>query len=262
MIERKDFDVTCKFFEGIDNGQIDLYAAAFGNVDRAGEVIQPGAFKNLDKFIDEGWLTVSHNWDRLPVATIDAASQDRKGLRVQASFHSTAEAQAVRTTIRERLARGKSVRASIGYKVTDDETIAIDGKKVRSLKGIDLYECSIVNVPANDATMVLGAKHTPVDLVAAIKAGRPISAQNLARLRSMAAQLVEFCDEYDVPAISKSARMGMGLYGDFLATSLKYAPATRRPCGTKDEIYREFMAISARYSPDADRRRAKLRAAR
>ena len=110
MIEHKSFDVECK---GLDDeaGTVELYAAAFGNVDSANEVIQPGAFKNLNDFVDTGWLAVNHDWDRLPIATIDGAEQDAKGLKVKAHFHSTPEAQAVRTTIKERLARGKSVKA-------------------------------------------------------------------------------------------------------------------------------------------------------
>lgn len=224
-------------------------------MDRANEVIQPGAFKNLGEFVESGWLAVNHDWDRLPIATIDAAEQDGKGLRVRASFHSTPEAQAVRTTIRERLARGKSVKASIGYKVTEDEKIEVDGKSVRSLKGINLFEASIVNVPANPAATIQAAKsartltadevvETLAGFAAELKAGRVLSSQNLAKIRSwadkaravasLADEITALCDLHDPPSASpqpagdqadfaKSAKLKMSIYSDFLATSAKYS---------------------------------------
>lgn len=191
MIEHKSFDVEWKGLAD-ESGSVELYAAAFGNVDRANERIEPGAFKNLDEFVGSGWLAVNHDWNRLPIATVDHATQDGKGLKITAHFHSTPDAQAVRTTIKERLDRGKSVKASIGYKVLDDEDITLDGKSVRSLKAIDLYEASIVNVPCNPAAGVIGAKSMMTldefhGLVAEYKAGRVLSAANratLARLHS------------------------------------------------------------------------------
>ena len=45
--------------------------------------------------------------------------QDSVGLKVSGAFHSTEEAQAVRTVVRERLAAGKAVKCSIGYSVDD-----------------------------------------------------------------------------------------------------------------------------------------------
>src|SRR4051812_8531147 len=87
MIEHKSFDVEWKGLSD-ESGSVKLYAAAFGNVDRANERIEPGAFKNLDDFVSSGWLAMNHDWNRLPIATVHRAIQDSKGLRLEAHFHS------------------------------------------------------------------------------------------------------------------------------------------------------------------------------
>jgi HK97 family phage prohead protease len=245
MIEHKSFDVECKGL-GDDSGSVEFYAAAFSNVDRAGERIEPGAFKNLDGFKSGGWLAVNHDWSRLGVATIEDAVQDAKGLRITAHFHSTADAQAVRTTIKERIARGKSVKASIGYKVLEDEDVKLDGKSVRSLKAIDLYEASIVNVPCNPEAGVVAAKSLMTigelrDLVAEYKAGRVLSAANRATMQRWRDQHASLLAELD-------ALLG----ATDPAPQLPLDPTTQ-PSIPKSllpelvELNREFLATSARF---------------
>ena len=126
----------------------------------------------------------------------------------------------------------------------------MDGKSVRSLKAIDLYEASIVNVPCNPSASVTGAKslidvHQATELIAEIKAGRVLSASNLASMRrwvEQARQYAQLADEMqamidthdapkltDPPAIppaltgGKSFAVEMDLYREFLATVAKHA---------------------------------------
>lgn len=161
MIEHKNVvDVRWKGLDS-DSGSIELYAAVFDVVDKANERIEPFAFKNLAEFVKTGFIAREHDWKALPVATVDSAVQDAKGLRIVAHFHSTPEAQAVRTTVRERLARGKNVGASIGYRVTDEAKVNMGGRSIRALKSIDLFEASIVQVPCNPEAGVIGAKSRP-----------------------------------------------------------------------------------------------------
>jgi HK97 family phage prohead protease len=140
--------------EGEAPGQIEGYAAVFNNVDRAGERILPGAFVNLAEFVQSGTLAVGHDWSNVGVATIDSAIQDERGLRIVATWLPTDEAQEVRKACTERLRRGKKVGMSIGYEVKADQFV--DG--IRELKSIELYEASLVMVPANPEASVLSAK--------------------------------------------------------------------------------------------------------
>jgi hypothetical protein len=97
------------------------------------------------------------------MALIDTASQDSKGLLVTGRFHSTAEAQACRTVVKERMAAGKAVKCSIGYMTEDESYEKIEGRSVRRIKKLSVYEASFVNLPANPAAEVNDVKsHDPV----------------------------------------------------------------------------------------------------
>lgn len=214
-LQHKSLPFAIKAMGGDGPGTFELYAAVFNNVDVHRDVILPGAFKNLDAFVRDGWGAVNHcNWsDDLGVATVDAAEQDSVGLRVKGTFHSTADAQAIRTKIRERMERGKSVKCSFGYRIVDSVDEVRDGVMVTLLKGLEIFEFSFVTIPANDLAGVVDAKGGIPRLseltkaVMEIKAGRKISAANMARLKRMcdafhatASELKTFMDEHDLPA--------------------------------------------------------------
>lgn len=202
MIERKSFDIQLK---ADDAGTVELYAAAFGNIDRQREVIEPGAFANLDEFVKSGWIAINHEWDDLPVASVSSAVQDLTGLRITAEWHTTDDAQKCRTVVKERLARGKAVKCSIGYRVLDDAMEQRDGVTVRVLKRVELYEASIVNLPANPQAEVVGVKSWWHDLEEAYallregqlarKEGRTLSGRNRDRLKACHSRMKEACDE-------------------------------------------------------------------
>lgn len=203
MIQHKSFDLDFKATD--DAGGFTAYVARFGNVDRTNETIEPGAFKNLDDFLGSGWIGVNHDMKSLPVAYVEHATQDGHGLLVSAKWHGTADAQACRTIVNERLAAGKSVKCSIGYRVLDSVKGTLDGKSVTRLKSLDLFEASIVNLPANPGASVLAAKsHDPGVLTlddlkawidAQAKAGRVLSRSNHSRLKEWQQNLSSMCDQ-------------------------------------------------------------------
>jgi HK97 family phage prohead protease len=140
------------------DGGFSGYASTFGNKDRAGEIVMPGAFaKCQDEFKRDGFIAVGHNWAGLPVATITDCYEDRKGFFIQCEFHSTPEAQAARCVVRERIDRGKSVGLSIGYEVKEKERTAAG----LLLKELHVFETSIVTVPCNPEANATGAKSEP-----------------------------------------------------------------------------------------------------
>jgi HK97 family phage prohead protease len=134
-----------------------IRAAVFGNVDRQGDVIEPGAFTNLDEFVSSGWIAWSHRMEAMPVAFPVEAEQDPSGLVVIAEWHTSPEAVACRTVVQERLKAGKSCPASIGYTVSDEAYEKQDGRMIRRLKALSLYECSVCNLAANPAAAVISA---------------------------------------------------------------------------------------------------------
>lgn len=259
-IERKSLPVELKIDDA--NGTVTLYASVFGNVDRQGEMIVPGAFKNLDQFVIDGWLAVNHNWNDMGVASIDAATQDPHGLLVAASWYSTADAQEARTIVKERMARGKSVKASIGFRVLEDTSETADGKPIRVLKAIELIEASIVNLPANPLAQVSTVKSwwNSLDMAyAALKEGRAISSTNRNRLKSCRKQMDDACKGLDQvltetdPQVEPNPGPEGGQEPGTIPggpPKMSTHPASVKPMGVDVMgLYFESLAIRAKYSP-------------
>lgn len=157
-MDYKQIDAQLKIADD-GTGSLAGYASTFGNWDGVGERPVKGAFEpHLAAFLKDGFIAVGHDWMGLPVATPTEAYEDETGLYLKADFHSTPEAQAARTVTNERLARGKSVKLSIGYEVLRDEYV----DEGRLLKEIKLYEVSLVTVPANPLASVTSSKRMPL----------------------------------------------------------------------------------------------------
>lgn len=157
-----------------DSGGFSGYGSVFGNVDSYGDIVMPGSFTDtIPTFLREGFIGASHDWDEAIAIPIEAR-EDQKGLYIEAAFHSDSDAQRVRTRMNERAALGKSVGLSIGYETEAYEFVAADVAQAaglaqasdpehfmggyRKLTKINLYEVSIVTVPANRAATVTGVK--------------------------------------------------------------------------------------------------------
>ena len=62
-LPRKSWQIEVKSVE--DDGTFTIYAAVFGNEDRQGDIIEAGAFDNLDEFVKDGWIasrTIRWRW--------------------------------------------------------------------------------------------------------------------------------------------------------------------------------------------------------
>lgn len=141
-----------------DSGGFKAYFAAFNNIDRGGDVIEPGAFRNLDAFARDGWIGLNHDMDALPIGYPTRAYQDHKGLVIEGKFHSTPQGQAVRAVVKERMSSGKGCMGSIGYKAASTSPDYQDGRSIRRIKSLDLYEASFVNLPMNPHAQVMSCK--------------------------------------------------------------------------------------------------------
>ena len=147
--------------QSTDSGFLEGYAAVTGNVDLGGDVIQKGAFANLQDFVAKGFAAFGHDWYDEPIGFIESAEEDETGLKVRMRFHSTGDAQDARTVCVERLNAGKFVGLSIGYRVIEASWEMRDGKDVRLLKAIEVFEFSIVTMPMNPEAQVTSAKSLP-----------------------------------------------------------------------------------------------------
>jgi HK97 family phage prohead protease len=175
-----------------DSGQFEGIASVYGNVDSYGDIVEAGAFS---KTIAERGKSVPILWQhdsRLPIGSgevYDAGTHlGIKGKILEAVSHG-ADAM--------RLAKAGIVKGlSIGYQVLKDSWDA--DRKVRLLKEIKLYEVSFVTFPANELAVLTGIKSglleddaydTLQHYATELKAGRILSAANMAKLKSIVENL-------------------------------------------------------------------------
>jgi HK97 family phage prohead protease len=153
-MERKTITLAGAGVSEAGTGSFSGYASLFGVLDSQGDIVARGAYSaTLPRFVERGFIAWSHDWSD-PVATIREAKEDDRGLYITADFHSDEASQRARTRTVERIRRGKFMGLSIGYQpVVADQTDA-----GRVLRQIDLFETSLVTVPALADAGVMAAK--------------------------------------------------------------------------------------------------------
>ena len=132
------------------------YANTFDHLDRAGDITQKGAFtKSIKKHIAEGTkpLMLMHHDHSRPVGVWEKLVEDAKGLYVEGRLtkgvRDADEAYAL-------LKDGALNSMSIGYKVIEDEYDY--EKRANLLHEVDLFEISLVSIPANQQSTVISVK--------------------------------------------------------------------------------------------------------
>lgn len=172
-IEHKLIDLNQFKFTDEGPGTIEGYTSVFGELDDGADIALPGNYTDtLPKFLKQGFTAQSHDWSYSGVVGFPtSAREDDHGLYVVSQFHSTADAQDVRTKARERMEAGKDVKLSIGYRPVEVKYIypaeyekelpayikagqlsatmekAKKFPRIRLLVKTELFEHSIVTVP-------------------------------------------------------------------------------------------------------------------
>ena len=165
--------------DGLGEGQFEAYASVFGNVDSYGDIVEQGAFKRtLAEWAAKGdTIPVLWGHDMYdPFANIGGvltAEEDDHGLKISAQLDlDNPTAKQV-----YRLLKGRRTnRMSFAYSVAK----GVKREDGYHLQDLDLYEVSVVQLPANELAEVLTVKTAASAL---LKAGRTLSAKNEQSLR-------------------------------------------------------------------------------
>lgn len=171
-----------------DGGIVKGYASTFDrDPDAYGDVVAPGAFaKSLER-----WKALNEEGRYIPllwghdtedptsnIGRVTEAIEDERGLLITAEFDADNEkAQYVRKLVQE----GRVYQFSFAFEIIDQgPTTLEDGRKANELKELELFEVSLVQIPAN--------QHATVEEVKSIdaKAGRRNSAKDAEELRNIA----------------------------------------------------------------------------
>lgn len=150
-MEKKSLNLQIKSID--EDGTIEGYGAVFGNTDSYGDIIEPGAFRETLSMRKPKMLW-QHNMAE-PIGAWDEYREDARGLYMKGRI-------AIKTTrgrdAHELAKMGGIDGLSIGYVTRDYE---MDGNN-RRLKAIDLYETSLVTMPANSAALLTSVKNADV----------------------------------------------------------------------------------------------------
>ena len=134
-------------------GEIEGYGSTFGNEDRGGDVVAPGAFaKSLAEHKDAGTAPAmlwSHDINS-PIGVWHSATEDGKGLLLKGKL--TIDTQ--RGAEARALAKDGALALSIGYQTRDADYA--DGARV--LKDVKLHEVSLVSIPINPQARLVSVK--------------------------------------------------------------------------------------------------------
>lgn len=143
-------------------GQFEAYASTFvKEPDAYGDIVTPGAFTDTLKewATAKGALPVLWGHDtRDPfnnVGHVVKAEEDVHGLKVvgQLDLENPTAAQVYRL-----LKTGRVTKMSFAYDIVDSAVVTRDGKSVNELRKLNIYEVSVVTMPANPTAEVLAVK--------------------------------------------------------------------------------------------------------
>lgn len=183
-MRRKAFDVKVKA-SGTEDGAISGYASVFGNVDSYGDIVVKGAFaKFLEKVAETGKVIpvfYGHNMEdpKANIGRVTELHEDERGLFFRAKLDLSGDTYG--RVVYEQLKDGRLDSLSFGYSVIEASSTK-DGYELREL---ELYEISVVPIPANSEAMITE-----------VKAGRAISAKNMDLIRRAYEALGELLDAY------------------------------------------------------------------
>ena len=155
-------DHKCKEFRvksAEDSGTISGYFSTYDREpDSYGDIIAPGAFTETIKKREESGhpfpLCWNHDLDQI-IGKVDSIEYTDKGPLMTASFFDSPLAQEKREIVKS----GVVYQFSFAYDIEDWEEVELeDGRKVNELRKLNLFEVSIVPIPANQNAVMTEVK--------------------------------------------------------------------------------------------------------
>jgi HK97 family phage prohead protease len=157
MMQRKTMPLTVEWKAGGSPGELEGYAAVFGNVDQEGDIVMPGAFKRTIAH----WQKAAHPLPLIAdhelttdgvIGSVKGLREDPFGLWFKALFSPIAKAQDIRANVLAGHLRGTSYT----YEVMRSRPG--NGKARRFLDELRVYELTISPFPVNELAGITSAK--------------------------------------------------------------------------------------------------------
>ena len=140
-------------------GEISGYFATYDRIpDSYGDVIAEGAFTDTIKAREESGHPFPLCWNHDPdqiIGRVEKIEDTEKGPLMTASFFDTPLAQEKREIVKS----GVVYQFSFAYNILDQGPVTLeDGVKANELRKVDMFEVSIVPVPANQNAVMTDVK--------------------------------------------------------------------------------------------------------
>lgn len=175
-----------------DAGTISGYFSTYDRIpDSYGDVVAPGAFTDTIKAREESGhpfpLCWNHDLDQI-IGAVDKIEDTEKGPYMTASFFDTPLAQEKRAIVKS----GVVYQFSFAYSIEDEGAVELeDGTKANELRKLDLFEVSIVPIPANPRAEMTEIKSEDPE----IKSGKRTSAKDADTLKQAIALIQSVLDD-------------------------------------------------------------------
>lgn len=127
------------------------FASTFGNIDRDGDIIMPGAFTETIKEMVPAMLW-QHNSNE-PVGTFEQVEERPDGLFVRGTM--PLDDTFVKGRVVPQMNHGSVTQMSIGFSILDSEN---KSNGIREISRVKLWEISLVTIPANPMANITGMK--------------------------------------------------------------------------------------------------------
>lgn len=197
-MEQKTFRLAS--FKAVDQAQgvFEAIVSVFGNVDRAGDRVMPGAFNgSLASWEQKGRpipVIFAHDWGNLDahIGEVLEAKETEDGLWVKGKLEMD---EPFAQRVWKKMKRGTIAEFSFAYDVVDSYLVKEkDGSYINELRAVDLFEVGPCLVGMNPETELLGVKDHDA------KAGARNSAKDAARIQAIhdaACELGAKCAQLD-----------------------------------------------------------------
>lgn len=186
--------------DGLAEGEFTAYASVYDNIDSYGDVVTKGAFSNTLAEWKISGAPIPLYWGHnladpdFNIGEIVEAVEDERGLLVKARL----DLDNPKSAQTYRLLKGRRVREmSFGFATIKASDAERDGRPIRQLDELKLFEVSVVPVGANPDTEVIAVRAAASSLALQAKDGRSFSTKSDETVRAVVADLREAADSLE-----------------------------------------------------------------
>lgn len=209
-MEIKSFDLAqVKALDDGPAGSFEAIVAVFGNVDHGDDRMMKGSFTRTLKDAGMPPVVWSHEWQVPPIGTVTEASETDEGLLVKGRlFVDPSEDHAVAKQVYAAMEAGALKEFSFGYAVKASTDVVEDGKTIRQIEDVDLFEVGPTLKGMNPATRLVGVKALEKQVAAEIASepAAPADPTPTSALESAADADLDKPDPKDAPVVSEEDR--------------------------------------------------------